>query len=592
MRSPARHERYTALCKGFARTFNIVRARQHKKGHTRRGMESDIILSGIDLDIQTVSAAANGIALAISAAFGAASIVALLAGSGILFEALAVASLCLAVALRELVLGYPSGAAKRRAAQVLKDSTRATNLMIMSLGHEPSISKAIVFASRDDNSFSEELRGCVWSVVMGRFESFEEALHALGSRWVRFSGELKATLNSMVTASCEATEEGRRRALDRANNAMIVGAKRRIEEYALSLSAPSMVMFGLGILLPLIVGSFLPMLSWDLWSLDRIEDGVVSDSGGAAVLQTVFLMNILFPALAFLVASNAVSRHPLETKGQGNSLGTRPIALFIAALATCGGVAAAWTFLDGFARSAATLLCSTVPMSTLAVLAGWSGGARRPRDASGIEDALFVTGARMIEGENFEAALDRASLDLDTDSRNIVRSLSFRSNIVGQDLGSAIEVEAKLRGRSNALEAFKVVQEAAAKDEGNAGLLAMDLAAYLKDLHDLEDTLKGRLRPTISMMRMTAYALGPVVLGVTYAIFLSMSSMMGAGGGLDPGLFVLVLGVFLAEAGAIVSYFVWGIEGKGARSDLMLSVGTCVMLSESIFLATSFMASR
>ena len=140
---------------------------------------------------------------------------------------LAAASLGVPLILREAILGFPSGAARRRAEEVLKDSTHATNLMIMSLEHEPSISKAMLFASRDDNSFSDELRRCVWSVVMGTCASFEESLHALGSRWARFSSELKATVNAMVTASCESTEEGRRRALDRANNAMIMGAKRR-----------------------------------------------------------------------------------------------------------------------------------------------------------------------------------------------------------------------------------------------------------------------------------------------------------------------------------------------------------------------------
>jgi len=212
---------------------------------------------------------------------------------------------------------------------------------------------------------------------------------------------------------------------------------------------------------------------------------------------------------------------------------------------------------------------------------------------SGIEDALFVTGARMLEGENFEAALEKAASDLDERSAQVMRALSFRSNIVGQDFDSAVEEEAEASGPSNALEAFKVVREAATKDEAGAGLLAMDLAAYLKDLHDLEDTLKGRLRPTISMMRMTAYALGPIVMGVTYAIYISMGSIMGGvRGGLDPGMFLLILGAFLAETSAIVSYFVWGIEGKSVRSELSFSVGTCVLVSEAVFTATSLLASR
>jgi hypothetical protein len=243
-------------------------------------------------------------------------------------------------------------------------------------------------------------------------------------------------------------------------------------------------------------------------------------------------------------------------------------------------------------RSAVILLAVTAPLCSAAMLEGLRGGARGPREASGVEDALFVTGARMLEGENFEAALERAASDLDERSARTMRSLSFRSNVVGQDFDSAVEDESGASGRSNALEAFRVVREAASKDESGAGLLAMDLAAYLKDLRDLEDTLKGRLRPTISMMRMTAYALGPIVMGVTHAIYVSMGAIMGgAQGGLDPSAFLLVLGGFLAETGVIVSYFVWGIEGKGGRGGLLFQAGSCVLVSELVFVATSLVAS-
>jgi len=496
------------------------------------------------------------------------------------------------IVAREAVVAFPRRAARRRAEEVLRDSTHATNLMIMSLGHEASISKAILFASRDDNSFSEELRRCVWSVVMGTCESFEESLHALGSRWARFSAELKATVNAMVTASCESTEDGRRRALDRANNAMIMGAKRRIEEYALSLSMPSMVMFGLGILLPLMVGSFLPMLSWDLWSFDGVEAAATGDSSQADILQTVFLMNILFPALAFLVASNAVAHHPLDTEDKAAAASARVAPLLAAASASISGAAASIWLLEGHLMTIAILLSATVPLGLSMALEGLRLGAGGKGDGPGLEDALFVTGARMLEGENFEAALERAASDLDGRSAATVRALSFRSNIAGQDFDAAVEERSAESGSSNALDAFKVVREAGAKDETAAGLLAMDLAAYLKDLHDLEDTLKGRLKPTISMMRMTAYLLGPIVMGVTYGIYISMGSVIGSvQGGIDPDLFLMVLGVFLAETGVIVSYFVWGVEGKGRRSELLFSAGTCMVGSEIVFAATSFFAS-
>jgi hypothetical protein len=164
--------------------------------------------------------------------------------------------------------------------------------------------------------------------------------------------------------------------------------------------------------------------------------------------------------------------------------------------------------------------------------------------------------------------------------------------VAGQGFDEACRDEAKRWSDANALDGLRVVREAAAKDEMSAGMLAMDLAAYLKDLHDLETTLKNRLKPTISMMRATAFALGPVVMGVTFAIYMTLMSMAPGGtAGMDSKVFFLVLGVFLAETNGVVSYFVWGIEGAKDVRALMMNLGTCMLVSELVYAATAMVSS-
>jgi ABC-type multidrug transport system fused ATPase/permease subunit len=491
----------------------------------------------------------------------------------------------------EVILSYPGSAANKRAAEVLKGSPEAANLMIMSLRHEPSLSKAIRFASKRRNAFSQELGNCIWFVVMGKHASFEESLQQLGSKWARYGNELKASLNAMVTASCEATEDGKRRALDRANQSMISGARRRIEEYALSLSAPSMLMFGLGILLPLMVGSFLPMLSWNLWSPETAGEGSLMQDQSQATLETIVLMNVMFPAIAALVATSAASRHPIEVRRKRIREEERFKSTMALSTLAVIGVACILSviLLEGVYMSLALLLGSIVPLSALMMIMGREGTQSGTKLAEeDMEDALFKTGARMLEGENFEAALSKAGQEMRGPAGDGVRRLSFGSMVSGKDIAETdMENESEGRGE-NALDGIKVVKEAASKDELAAGVLAMDLAAYLKDLHDLESTLKSRLKPTISMMRLTAYALGPIVLGVTFAIYLSLAGMMGPGSaGIPAEVFFLVLGAFLAESNAVVSYFVWGIEGRRDIRDLFRSLGACILVSGLIYSATA-----
>lgn len=590
------HPHFVRLCKRLETIGTRIRIKARRtRGHDRsiQRLASAIDLSGMEVDAETVvSAARTSVALgAILAAIPIVPAVALLGSQYLVPIGISIAVSVLMV--REAILSFPESAAKKQADELLRASPEMANLMIMSLRHEPSLSKAIRFASTKDNAFSHELRRCVWTVVMGKHSSFEESLQEVGERWSKYCGELKASFHSMVTASCESTADGKRRALDRANQAMISGAKRRIEDYALSLSTPSMIMFGLGILLPLMVGSFLPMLSWDIWSLGDGADSSAAMDLSPAVVQTVFIMNVLFPAIGILVALNSVTRHPLERERLNNGYAP-PSWIKVAAVICASIVLAAFCALelDGTIRSLAILLAAVVPGALFLIATGRSSGDRHASPSNvQLEDTLFRTGARMLEGENFESALNKASQGASDASSRTTRMLSFRSLISGGDFDRAPAWE-PCSGGSNALEGFRVVREAATKDELAAGLLAMDIASYLKDLRDLESTLKSRLKPTVSMMRMTSYALGPVVLGITYAIYLSLGGVTASGtGGIGAGLFLLVLGAFLAETNAVVTYFLWGLEGGKNRSTLFCALGTCILVSEIVYASTALVAS-
>lgn len=550
-----------------------------------RSLEEDLDRAGVPCDAPTVVAAANTAAL-LSVLVACAALGASLAFLG---RTAQLTALTLAVAsplcCHKWVVSYPSWAARRRASRLLRGSAEAANLMVMSIRQDSSLPRAIVFASGDGDEFSRELRRCTWEVVMGFHRTFEEALHALGCRWERFGPELKTALNAMVTATCEGTEEGKRRALDRASAAIVSGAKRRVEEYALSLSTPSMLLFGLGILLPIMVGAFLPMLSWDIWSGSSLEGTVVRQADLSA--QIALVMNAVFPATAFLVALDAVSRRPLDRPSPpGDGPGAGPHWLLALAAGAAAGSAAYLVLVPG-ALAPLVLLAGVGAASAVLMLSGSPGGSATGEGE--VQDLLFRTGSRMLEGENFESALHRASGE--GAGSALGRGICLKAFALGRGFDASLGA-APAGASANAVEGLKVVRRASAKDEPAAGLLAMDIASYLRDLAEIETALKMRLRPTISMMRMTAHFLGPLVLGITFAIHLSLVSIAGeAGGDGMSGAMLLVLGLFLAEMNVVVCYFVWGIEGGRARGDLARSTGACLLVSQLVFVATAMLVS-
>jgi hypothetical protein len=161
--------------------------------------------------------------------------------------------------------------------------------------------------------------------------------------------------------------------------------------------------------------------------------------------------------------------------------------------------------------------------------------------------------------------------------------------VLGRPFDEVLSYEAR-NGCSSAAEGLKVVRRASQKDEAGAGLLAMDIASYLRELREVEAALKTRLKPTLSMMRMSALFMGPLVLGITYAIFLSIGSIADGGQGTSPGTMFILLGVFLAEMNAIVCYFIWGIQGDRDWHRLLRSTGASMAISQLVYSATAFVA--
>ena len=574
---------------GLSEAREAARARRGPPDRRARldALAADLDIGGVPCSAESVAAAAKG-AAAVSACASTAvlALSIFLLGPSELAAALVV-SAAVTLASYLYFMSYPSSAARRRASDLVRTSADAVNLMVIGVRQNASLPKAMEFAGGGTSEFSAELRRCIWEVVTGTYTSFEEALHSLGCRWERFGSELKTALNAVVVASHEATQEGKRRSLERANRAMVAGAKRRVEEYALSLSTPSMLLFGLGILLPIMVGSFMPMLSWDIWTGGPLGEEAAPEGG--MTFETALVMDVTFPVVALLVAVDAVSRRPVEVGDHAERDG-RDARRAWAAAAALGVACSACAYLAiGLGDHApAVLLAGTLPASALLVLCGRRGPRAPSSREDEVQDLLFKAGAGMLEGDNFESALHRASER--GRGRPLGRRLCLKAFVMGQGFDGAVDSESP-GGRSNAFEALKVVGRASAKDESGAGLLAMDIASYLRELSEIEATLRMRLRPTISMMRMTAHVLGPLVLGVTFAIYVSLGSVAGGyGERAATDAMLLVLGLFLAEMNAVVCYFVWGIEGGREPMWLARSAGACIMVSQLVFVSTALLA--
>ncbi len=146
-RAHARYERAcVALERLAARLWNARRNSGNPAGHRGRarsprlvGMAHKLDIAGIDLQPDTVTAAANALAVLVLLASLAASATLWLIATDWLVASAVFLSMVAPILARQAVLDRPAVAAEKRAGEVLKGSPGATNLMIMSLRHEPSV---------------------------------------------------------------------------------------------------------------------------------------------------------------------------------------------------------------------------------------------------------------------------------------------------------------------------------------------------------------------------------------------------------------------------------------------------------------------
>ncbi len=472
--------------------------------------------------------------------------------------------------------------------------------MAMSIRLSPSLTRAITFAAKNvEGPIGSGLKRIIWNVYVRRYHSVEESFTATATEWGSWNDDLKRALMELKASTLETTEEGREKSLNKAMDTVLSGTKKRMEEFASSLSTPTTVLFALGILLPMILGAMLPMVSLgglDL-SYQAASSGTVS-GGGIHPFLVMLMMDVVFPAATLVYAFNILSETPgptmtLDSKRirTGNrgvillmALGTTLVMLGIMNLDTFGSYLVIWSI--------------ALPVSAHLI----SATHRKRRESRRIRkleaelpDALFFLGTRITEGKPIEEAMmDTAKSMKDTEIAELLRRVHYRTMVFGMTLERALfgDKGVLLEVPSATLKAtMKSFVEVASKDSVKAGHMIAKTAEHLKDLKRLEEENRRRLKTSTESMKMTALFFAPIVMGVTFALFVLLTDTFGMIGSSDdmmaPHFFFIVLGIYLSLMIAISMYFVTTIEKGNDQIERNHSIGIGLIVGIGVFTISS-----
>jgi hypothetical protein len=533
---------YVRFCKAAGR-FSFLRNLQRAPPELRENIE----LAGLDVQPQEIIALAILASAACAFLAMLAAILALRGGQTIFFIIAAPMPLCVYF----LVGWYPKGLAERERIRGLGEVSQLINYMTMAMKTTPNIERAAQFAAENlDGSLGRRLRRLLWEVGLRVHTSVDEALIKFANFWGKWREDFRRSIYLIRSSMLERYESRRLEVLDKALDTCLQGTKEQMERFAASLHLPTLIIYSIGVLLPLVLVAVLPVLATIGISI--------------SVWQIFTIYCIILPLVVWMLSRRVLAKRPAAFPPPKipNDAMTRRTILIAVAL--------------GLTISSSAVACAlgkNVPQDLAALSALWGVGLSitfylykttsktyklRQRILQ-IEhefcDSLFQLGNRISEGRPAEDAFERVAETMrgsgvsevfERTSANImIGNLGLRSALFDEQSGALRNIHSQ-----TVRSTMKMLVDVIQRSTKAAGETILRMASHLKELRRVEADVRKSLGEVVSSMRSVALFFAPLVASVTsrmQGVLAGKSAEVSFLGGVSvsPSIFLFVLGVYI-----------------------------------------------
>ncbi len=509
-----------------------------------------------------------------------------------------------------ILLNYPLSRAKRLRIETLGKMPEAINYMATSMRLSPSLDRAIEFAAENvDEPLASNLKKILWDIYIREYDSIEEAFIAFAYDWGEWNDDFKRSLYAIRSSTLERTEAGLEASLDKACDIILYGTKNEIEGYANSLSTPMMMIFALGLMLPMIIAVMLPFLGL----------------GMDFLVPFILIMLVLFPLLTFYLAYRTIGRRPGTTTPpqvpNAQSMFQRR-TIFITSMILLVGLVALGIFT--FSRSyhlasgdqSIFKIVGSAPIvwGVGLAIANWclmtSYDQKKERDVikkteEEFPDALFQLGSRIAEHKPLEKALEGTSLSMKgTHVAWLFRKMTYNIQVKRGSLREA------LFGKHGVLHdlpspiitaTMQTVVESIKKDPVTAGRTLISISGYLRELKRVENDVQHKLSQVLGMMSSTVTFFGPIIIGISSTVYFVLGKYMAeisasdidfflSSAPIPSEIFSLIIEIFLILITLIVIYLLTNIEYGSDWIEWKAMIGVTIPIVLLIYSATMMLS--
>ena len=373
----------------------------------------------------------------------------------------------------------------------------------------------------------------------------------------------------IVASAFDSTDQTERADMMKdAESIVLEGLKNIGESYSSSLSTPCMIIFGLGIMLPMIIISMLPMLSiGGMFTVSSIDSRTV----------TAIVLGIIPLVVGSLILSIRGKNPFYKAKVSASDLRylapmiiAAPIYFVLGMKGITGDIAISVAFIIAGLVTFATILPSVMKEK------------ERAKIEEALKDTLFELGNRLSMGENFETAAKKA-LGSRTECETVCCRLERELILCRGDIESAV-FTALSPVSTEIANHYCEICKASKRDVRNAGRLATGIAHQVQDQNIVRKGIENKLKSTMDMMTGTSALFAPIILGMSIVMLGPISEITGEVffDGIGK-----ILSIYLIELAALIALMSSSLMCRGKAVDVMARFSLMMPVALIVFLAFS-----
>ncbi|MCL2712401.1 MAG: hypothetical protein FWD37_03895 [Methanomassiliicoccaceae archaeon] len=456
-----------------------------------------------------------------------------------------------------------------KAERIMNEAPAAIGMMRLMIDRNRSLDSAVrEIAENGPKNIAKMFGKIIWDVDTKASADIRDSLNSMISSLPDALAAFRRSLYLIISASGSKDVNERMRMTKDANDIILTGLKDMGEAYSSKLNAPCMLIFGLGVMIPMILVSVIPMLS--------IGGQFSSAALDPMVIAAVTLLVI--PAIVAMVIMTISNGNPFYVRSDEKItvICLMPVAISVPILAVM------FSLTEDIALSmAAAAIASGCSLFTV-LYPKMTAERKRVKISSSIGDVLFDLGNRLLSGENFETALISSFKEKKNCSElasTLERCISISRGETDKAIRSAMDPYSKKMA-----DLYCDVYTSSLKDLRDAGRLAVSMGHQLQDQNAAVSSIQNKLRSMLDMMTGTSSIFAPLILGISVSMLAPFTDLAG---GTQMSFTAPILMAYLIELAALISVLTTQLKCKGGILTSLYSFSMMMPLALVVFILTS-----